>query len=219
MWQMSMWEFIQAGGVLMAPILLCSILTVAIFIEKFIFLKKLNKEQKEFVNKLSPKIKANNLVAAINYCDAHSFPVAYILKAGILKFGSSREDIKESMQDISHTEIPKLEEKLNILVYIYQSAPLLGLLGTVAGIANSFYTIQVRSASLNPVTAADLAAGIWQALITTITGLVVAIMASAFYYYLSHRITLVVWDMERTSTGFIETLSQLSESQAETELS
>ena len=218
MWQMSTWEFIQAGGVLMAPILLCSILTVAIFIEKFLLLKSLNKEQKDFLNSLAPKIKANNLVAAINYCDAHTFPIAHILKAGILKFGSPREDIKESMQDVSHTEIPKLEEKLNILVYIYQSAPLLGLLGTVAGIANSFYTIQVRSTSLNPVTAADLAAGIWQALITTITGLVVAIMASAFYYYLSHRITLMVWEMERTATGFIETLSQLSESQAETEL-
>jgi biopolymer transport protein ExbB len=133
------------------------------------------------------------------------------MKAGLLKYGSPREEIKETMEDVSLFEIPKLERRLNALATIAHVTPLLGLLGTVTGMTGSFHTIQVRSTSLNPVTPGDLAGSIWEALLTTVAGLIVAIPTFVAYNYCVSQVNSHVLEMERAATELLNFLCQLSE--------
>ena len=211
-WEMNAWQLIIAGGPIMAPILLCSILAMTIVIEKIIYFSSIKMDTPKFKIDVFNLIKTNKLKEAISLCDASPSPVAKIFKAGIVKFGSLREEIKESMEDASLFEIPKLEKRLNALATIAHIAPLLGLLGTVTGIAGSFHSIQVRSASFNPVNPADLAGGIWEALITTVAGLMVAIPAFVAYNYCVSRVNGFVLEMERGASELVNFLCQITES-------
>jgi len=210
-WEMNVWELIKTGGPIMAPILLCSLFALTIVTEKFIHLAMVNTDLQRFKTTLFEYVKNNQIKEAIDFCDSNPSPVAKVLKAGIVKFGCSREEIKEALEDASLFEIPKLEKRLSALSTIANIAPLLGLLGTVTGIAGSFHTIQVRSTSLNPVTPGDLAGGIWEALITTVAGLMVAIPTFVAYNYLVSRVNNIILEMERYATELVYFLCQIVE--------
>lgn len=215
-WEMNAWSLIKAGGPIMAPIILCSIFALAIVIEKLFYYAYIKTNVPRLKRQIFDRIKSNRIKESIELCDADRSPVAKILKAGILKFGSSREEIKESMEDISLFEIPKLESRLSALATIAHISPLLGLLGTVTGMAASFHTIQVRAASLNPVTPGDLAGGIGEALLTTVAGLIVAIPTFVVYNYFVHRTNHFILEMERGATELVNFLCQINETQMET---
>ncbi len=210
---MSGWEMMKAGGPIMAPILLCSLLSLIIVIEKLWYLASLNGNTQKLKKEVFEDVKNNNLKEAITKCENAPSPVAKILKSGILKFGSSPEEIKEAMEDVSLYEIPKLENRMGALATIAHIAPLLGLLGTVTGMTGSFYMIQMKANSMNPLTPGDLAGGIWEALITTIAGLMVAIPSYVLYNYYLARINTIILDMERAATELVNFLSQLTEKQ------
>lgn len=210
-WEMNIWNVIKTGGPLMIPILLCSVFSVGIFIEKLIYFTSIKANPRELKKNVFNSIKNNKLKEAINICDASKSPIARILSAGILKFGSSREEIKESMEDVSLFEIPKLERRLNALATIAHISPLLGLLGTVTGMTTSFHTIQVRASSMNPVTPGDLAGGIGEALLTTVAGLMVAIPTFVAYNYCVHRINQFILEMERGATELVNLLCQITD--------
>ncbi len=212
-WEMNAWELIKAGGPIMAPIILCSVMALAIVIEKIWFLSSISTDAPKLKHEIFESIKNNKIKEAIALCDSNPSPVARIMKAGLLKFGASRDEIKESIEDVSLFEIPKLEKRLSVLATIANISPLLGLLGTVTGIAGSFHTIQVRATSLNPVGPGDLAGGIWEALITTVAGLVVAIPTFVAYNYFVSRINNVILEMERGATELVNYLGHISESE------
>ena len=211
-WQISAWRLFLAGGPVMWPILLCSVLAVAIILERLMYFAAMASDTHQLKQKVFDALKANNIKEALSLCEADRSLLARILKAGVIKFGASLDEIKESIENASLSEIPKLERKLGALATIAHITPLLGLLGTVIGIAGSFYTIQTRSASLYSLTPADLAGGIWEALLTTIAGLLVAIPAFIAYNYLVSRVNIFVLELERGATELISLLAQLSES-------
>ncbi len=211
-WEMNLWNVIKTGGPIMIPILLCSIFSLGIFIEKLIYFTSVKTNPVTLKKKVFNALKNNKIKEAIAICESINSPIAKILNAGILKFGSSREEIKESMEDVSLFEIPKLEKRLNALATIAHISPLLGLLGTVTGMTVSFHTIQVRASSMNPVTPGDLAGGIGEALITTVAGLIVAIPTFVAYNYCIHRINQFILEMERGATELVNLLSQITES-------
>ncbi|HBR15461.1 MAG TPA: MotA/TolQ/ExbB proton channel family protein [Candidatus Omnitrophica bacterium] len=210
-WEMNAWSLIKTGGPIMAPILLCSLLALGIAIEKFIHFSAIKTNVVDLKKRIFDLIKSNRIKEAVEVCDLDRSPVAQILKAGLIKFGSSREEIKENMEDVSLFEIPKLENRLNALATIAHITPLLGLLGTVTGMTTSFHTIQVRAASLNPVTPGDLAGGIGEALITTVAGLMVAIPTFVTYNYCVSRINRFVLDMERAATELVNCVCPITE--------
>src|SRR5689334_20812085 len=115
------------------------------------------------------------------------------------------------MEDASLYEIPKLESRLGALSTIAHVSPLLGLLGTVTGMTACFHTIQVRTASLNPVTPGDLAGGIGEALITTVAGLMVAIPTYIAYNYLVSRVNYFILEMERAATELVNYITQITQ--------
>ena len=139
-------------------------------------------------------------------CEQNPSAIARISKAGIMKFGVSREAAKEAMHEAIDFETFFLEKKCGILSAISQIAPLLGLLGTAIGMAQSFYVIHLKSGSLAPVTTGELADGIWQALMTTIVGLVVAVLTLVAYKYLLSRIDDVVMQMRRAVVELLDCL-------------
>ena len=207
---MNAWQLIIQGGPLMWPILLCSLSGLAIFVQKLFYFSSISVDVIGIKARVFELVKQNKLRDAIVLCEQSSSPVAKIMKAGIVQYGSSRDEIKEAMEDTSLYEIPKMEKNLSALSTIAHIAPLLGLLGTMVGMTASFHAIQLRSASMNPITSSDVAGGIWQALLTTIFGLFVAIPTLLAFNYCVSRVNRFVVDMERAATEIVNLLSHLS---------
>lgn len=203
-----MLDWIVKGGPMMIPILLCSILALAIIMERFMYLQKIKLDTKKFMNDISDSLKRNRAMDAINICEQAPGPLPNVLKAGILKYDRTRQEIKEAIEDASLHEIPRLERNISILATVAQISTLLGLLGTVIGMVEVFQKIQEKSAALNPVTPADLSGGIWQALIATAAGLIVAIPTLTAYNYFVSRVNNFILQMEISATDLVNILSE-----------
>jgi len=203
-----MFELIQKGGPVMYPIALCSVIAFAIMIERFYHLYKAKIDTRDFMSNIEITIKRNRIAEAIKICEKTSGPIAHIIKAGILKHDRSRQEIRESIEDAGHQEVPRLERHISLLATIAHIAPLLGLLGTVTGMVRAFQMIQEKSVSFNPVSPGDLAGGIWEALLTTVAGLIVAIPTIVAYNYMVTRVEEFILEMERSATEVTDMLSQ-----------
>jgi biopolymer transport protein ExbB len=125
-----------------------------------------------------------------------------------MKYNSSKEEIKQAMEDAALYEVPKLEKNLTTLATVAHISPLLGLLGTVTGLVRCFQVIQIKASSSTPVNPGDLAGGIWEALITTVAGLIIAIPMFVIYYYLVNAVNSFIWEMERSATELVNFLSE-----------
>ena len=206
-----MWDVIQKGGPLMYLIILCSIVALAVVIERLYHLNRAKIDIDKFMESISNILKRNRIMEAIDLCEKSPGPIAHIIKAGILKHDRSRQEIKEAIEDAGIYEVPRLEKNLGALATIAHISPLLGLLGTVTGMVRAFQIIQEKATSLHPVSPGNLAGGIWEALITTAAGLIVAIPTFVAYNYLVSRVKNFIVEMERTSTELINILGQRRE--------
>ena len=191
------------GGLLMWPILLCSIITIAIVIERYFVLRQASVNVPRFMIQIRELMKKGDIVEAINYCSEINSPLANIVRKGLSKYQFGMERIKESIESAGKQEIYKLEKGLSVLATISGVAPLLGFLGTVTGMISAFMRIESLGGNASP---SDLAGGIWEALLTTAFGLSVGIIAYLFYNYFVTRINKLISEMEITSTDFIDVL-------------
>jgi len=203
-----MFNIIQKGGAIMYPIILCSIMAFAVILERLYYLHKIKIDVVAFMSKIEGALKYNKVAEAVKICEDTAGPIARIIKAGILKYDRPRQEIREAIEDAGQQEVPKLEKHIKILAVIAHISPLFGLLGTVTGMVKAFQVIQIKAAALNPVSAGDLAGGIWTALLTTAAGLIVAIPAIAAYHYLAARVQDFTLEMEHSATELINILSQ-----------
>lgn len=203
-----MWSWFQKGGIIMYLILFCSVAALAIFIERLWQLHCARINTNNFMSQISATLMKNRIKEAIDICSRTGGPVANILKVAILKHDRSKQEIREAIEDAGIHEVPKLEKNISVLATIAHITPLLGLLGTVLGMVRAFQVIQEKSAALYPVNPGDLAGGIWEALITTVAGLSVAIPTFVAYNFLVSRVETIVLDMEKSSTDLINILSQ-----------
>lgn len=202
-----MWDMIQKGGPVMWPIILCSIFAFAILLERIYHLHKAKIDTVDFMNKIGSTLKRNRVMEAIDMCNNTPGPIAQIMKAGILKHDRPRGEIREAIEDAGVHEVPRLEKNLSALATIAHISPLLGLLGTVTGMVKCFQVIQEKSTSLNPINPGDLAGGIWEALVTTVAGLIVAIPTYVAYNYLVSRVDNFVLEMEKAATELMNILA------------
>ena len=201
-----MLEFFIKGGWLMIPLGICSILALAIIIERFISLKMIKSKSERFAEKIKSVVNSseNRKVDKIfALCEMTPISLARILKAGLEKRVKGKEEIKEAIQDVGSEEIPYLERRLKILGTITAIAPLIGLLGTVVGMIRAFNVITVQGIG-DP---GALAGGIAVALYTTAFGLGIAIPSLVFYNYFMHRTDKIIRRLESISREFIEFLS------------
>jgi len=206
-----MFSIIQKGGPIMYLIIASSILAMAVVIERLVHLYRAQIDTREFMHTISSTVKRNRIVDAIEICDRTPGPIARILKAGIIKHDRPRSEIKEAIEDNALFEVPRLEKNLGVLATIAHIAPLLGLLGTVTGMVRAFQVIQEKATAMHAVSPGDLAGGIWEALLTTVGGLIVAIPTFIAYNYLVSRVDGFILDMEHAATELVNLLSQKAE--------
>jgi biopolymer transport protein ExbB len=150
-------------------------------------------------------LKRNNVVEALSICEATPGPVARLVRTAILSREHGRERVREALEEAGLAEVPRLEERLNLLATIAQLAPLLGLLGTVLGFIQTFWLM--REAGLHAHVGL-LSDGIWKALVCAAAGLAVAIPSHAGYNYLVSRVNAIVLDMERAATEIVNVVSE-----------
>jgi len=202
---MSLPVLISNGGPVLLLILLASAVAVVVFIERFLHCHTAQINSLEFLNGVRTVLKRDNVVEALSICDATPGPVARLVKTAILNRDHGRERVRESLEEAGLAEVPRLEEKLNLLATIAQLAPLLGLLGTVLGFIKTFHGMQKDGLHAQ---IGDLSNGIWQALICAAAGLAVAIPAHAGYNYLVSRVNSIVLDMERAATEIVNIVGE-----------
>ncbi len=198
---MNLYSIFFKGGILMWPILLCSILAVAIIIDRYITLRKAKINAPAFMVRIRGFIKQDDINGAMNYCRQDKSSVSHIIKIGLQKYSLGHQRVKEAIENAGRQELIKLEKGLNILASISGIAPLLGFLGTVTGMISAFMTIQDLAGAANP---SDLAGGIWEALTTTAFGLIVGILALGFYNYYLNYIKKLVGDMENVANDVVD---------------
>lgn len=206
-----MWDFMQKGGPVMWPILFCSITAIVIVIERLYYLRKAHVDVRRFSEQVTRSVKRNRIMDAIDLCEKTPGPIAAILKEGLLKHDRPRQEIRDAIEDAALHQVPLLERNVPVLQTIAHIAPLLGLLGTVTGMVKAFQVIQEKSSAVAPVNPGDLAGGIWEALLTTVFGLCVAIPVYVAYNYLTSRVDRFVLDMEKSATELMNTLFEKRE--------
>ena len=199
----TVYELIGKGGVIMWPIFLCSILALAIAVERFYTFRRIAIGTRELMDQIRTALRQGRVQEAVRTCDETNTPIARIVKAGLLKYDRSKDDIREAIQDAGHLEIPRLERHLAALATCASIAPLLGLLGTVQGMIKCFATIENKEGLVNP---SDLAEGIGNALITTFAGLVVGIPALVAYNYFVSRVDTMIVEMEVGASEVVDLL-------------
>lgn len=202
-----MLEFMQRGGPVMYVILLCSIVAFAVVIERFLQLRRARIDTDKFMGDISNLLKRNRIMEAIDMCNQTPGPISQVVKAGILKHDRSKPEIREAIEDAAVSEIPILEKNLSMLATVAHIAPLLGLLGTVTGMVKAFQVIEQKATALQPVNPKDLAGGIWEALLTTVFGLCVAIPTYVVYNYFVNKVNGFIFEMEKSATDLVNLLA------------
>lgn len=190
----------QYGGPMMWLLLLVSTVAMVVFIERLLHYHRAQINSSEFLNGVRTVLKRENVVEAISICEATPGPVPRLVKTAILNRDRGREGVREALEEAGLLEVPRLEDKLNLLATIAQIAPLMGLLGTVLGFIRMFAVIQREGINAH---SSLIAGGIWEALICTAFGLAVAIPSYAGYNYLVSRVNSIVLDMEKASTEIL----------------
>lgn len=193
------------GGWVIWLILIAAAVAIVTFFERVLYCHRAQINSTEFLNGVRNVLKRDNVVEAISICDATPGPVARLVKTAILNRDKSRERVREAVEEAGLTEVPLLEERLNLIATIAQIAPLLGLLGTIIGFMEIFQQLQVSGVYAH---AEELSKGIWQALICAAAGIGVAILVHAGYNYLVSRINKIVLDMERAAGEIVNIVTE-----------
>jgi biopolymer transport protein ExbB len=193
------------GGFMMVPIFICWVLAIYLFIERVLTINKANQEPGIFMGKVKELVLRGDITAAKVLCSQNETPVARMIEKGISRIGSPLKTIEASIENVGKIEIFKLEKNLTTIATVAGAAPMMGFLGTVIGMIEAFIAISQEEGSVSPKL---LSSGIYTAMITTVAGLVVGIMAYLAYNYLVSRVQKVVHKMEYTSIEFIDLLQE-----------
>lgn len=185
------------------PLLVLSVIAVYIFLERSMAVNKALQEEKDFMNKIKDYITNGKLDSAMNLCATTNNPVARMLGKGISRIGKSLKEISVSIENVGKLELYQLEKNISTLATIAGAAPMIGFLGTVIGMVQVFYDIQVYGTDIEV-----LGGGMQFAMVTTIFGLIVGIIAYMAYNYLVARVSKVIHKMEAGTIEFIDILEE-----------
>ncbi|MBI0397735.1 MAG: MotA/TolQ/ExbB proton channel family protein [Cytophagales bacterium] len=191
------------GGYMMIPLYLLFILAIFIFVERIITLKKASKTPKGMIDQVKMMVQSGNIEQAKMVCQGEETPVAHMISKGLERIGSPLKNIEVAIENVGKIEIYKLEKNLGLLATVSGAAPMIGFLGTVAGMIRAFIGVAQEEGMVSPKL---LSTGIYEAMITTATGLVVGIVAYLGYNYLVTRVSKLIHNMEYTTIEFIDLL-------------
>jgi len=206
---MPMMDIVIKGGPVMIPLVLSSVVALAVGLERFIYLWRSRVDTEDLMDDIKLSLQQGKVLEAMQIAKKSRGPVAAILAAGIAHYDRPREEIRQHLEEVGAHELYKMERRMVVLDSIVTIAPLLGLLGTVTGIIRSFNVLAYMQGAHTPE---ELSLGIAEALITTAAGLIIAIPTMALYYYLSSLIDRNVAEMNRRSADLLYFLEKRGES-------
>lgn len=203
--ELSILELASKGGWIMIVLAVMSVIAVYIFVERFIAIRSAGKDDKLFMDRIRDYIKNNDISSAINFCRVTNTAAARIIERGISRMGKPAAEIQTAIENTGNLEIAIMEKRLPVLATIAGGAPMIGFLGTVIGMVEAFW--QMSNAGGN-IDISLLSSGIYQAMITTVGGLVVGIIALFAYNYLVSKVDSVVNEIEAKSLTFMDIISE-----------
>ena len=203
--KLTLMDFAIKGGWVMIPIILLSLVAAYIFIERFYVIRKATREDSNFMNRIKDYIRDGKVDAAMALCKSTDSPSARMIEKGIRRLGRPLQDISTAIENVGKLEISKLERGFPTLATITGAEPMLGFLGTVIGMVQSFYAMAQAG---NNIEVSLLSDGIYTALITTVAGLIVGILGYFAYNTLVVRVERVVFNLEATNTEFLDILNE-----------
>lgn len=202
---MTFLDIVKSGGILIIPIFICSVIVVAVAVERYMAYRRLTINIPQFMMKVRYPLSRGDIVSAINECSSVKNPVTAVIKAGLEKAKYGREHMKEAMEAAGNTETYHLEKNLSVLATLAAITPLIGFLGTVTGMIKAFMKIQQLAGNVN---ADVLAGGIWEAMVTTAAGLAVGIPAMILYNYYINKVREFVYNMESAGSEVLDIVSR-----------
>ncbi len=208
---MGLWELFAKGGWLMYPLLALGGLTIYIFVERYIAIQRASKIDRDFIDRIRDYIYQGKMSAAVELCQQNDTPIARMIEKGMTRIGRPMGDIQSAVENVANLEVSKLEENLPLLATIAGGAPMIGFLGTVLGMVQTF--MEMATTGGGTVDMSLLAGGMYVAMVTTVAGLCVGIPAFFGYNLLVARIEKLVFRMEANSIAFLDILSQPAKGQ------
>jgi len=193
------------GGWIMVPIILLSVIAVYIFFDRYFAIKKAGKFDTQLLEKIKIYITSGKIDEAITICRNNSNPASRMIEKGISRIGRPLTDVNSAIENVGNLEISKLEKGLPVLASVAGGAPMIGFLGTVMGMIQAFYDMANAG---NNIDVTLLSSGIYQAMVTTVAGLIVGIIAYFAYNILVTNVEKVIFKMEAATSEFLDLLNE-----------
>ncbi len=203
--RLSLWELAKEGGWIMIVLAVFSVIAVYIFSERFITINKASKKDDNFMNLIRNFMIEGKLKEAKELCKETDTPISRMIEKGISRIGKPLNDIQTAIENVGNLEVSKLEKGVALIGMISGAAPMLGFLGTVTGMIRAFYDMSMAG---NNIDIELLSAGIYEAMVTTVGGLFVGILAYIFYNIIVAKIDKVVNLLESKSIEFMDVLNE-----------
>lgn len=210
----SFFEMAAKGGPLMIVLLILSIIAIYIFGKKWWAIRRAGKIDKDFMMDIRDYVHEGKHKSAMTLCTKYDTPVARMVEAGLARAGKPLGDIQTAVENVGNVEVARLEKGLPYLATISGGAPMIGFLGTVLGMVQAFFNM---SNAGNNIDITLLSSGIYTAMITTVGGLIVGILAYFGYNFLSARISSLVYSMESATIELMDALGEPAQSISKTE--
>ena len=202
----SFWDLFLSGGWLMWVLVALAAVMIFIFVERFIAIRKATRIDKNFMNRIRDYILEGNIASATDLCRRTDSPIARMVEKGIERIGRPMSDIQTAIENVANVEVAKMESGLPWLASISGGAPMIGFLGTVVGMVQVF--IDMSANQTGGIELAQLSAGMYVAMVTTVGGLIVGIPAYFAHNYLVARVEKMIFRMEATTIAFMDILNQ-----------
>jgi biopolymer transport protein ExbB len=202
---MNLWELTLKGGPIMIPIFMLSFIAVYIFGDRYFAIQRASKIDPNLMNLIKQNIRDGKIDAAIAICRSTNSPMSRMIEKGINRIGRPLQDVNVAIENVGSLEISKLEKGLPWLASAAGGAPMLGFLGTVTGMVRAFYDM---ASAGNNIDIQLLSSGIYEAMVTTVAGLIVGIGAYFAYNILVTRIEGLIFKMELSTTEFMDLLNE-----------
>jgi len=206
---LTVWQLVSSGGtggaIIMLTLLILSILAVYIIVERFLVIKQASKEGENFMNQIKDNILDGKINAAKELCKLNDSPIARMIEKGVVRIGKPLSDIGTAVENTGKLELNKLEKNLSTLATISGAAPMIGFLGTVIGMILVFHKMAAGGGGVDLQTLSD---GIFTAMVTTVAGLIVGIIAYVGYNTLVARVEKIVFVMEARTMEFLDILHE-----------
>jgi biopolymer transport protein ExbB len=203
---LNLWQMVQQGGFLMIPIGLLSLITIFLFVERYIVLKRAGKSPENLLNNVRDQIHGGNINSALMLCKSSNTPDARMLEKGISRIGLKVDEIEKAMEGVGKKELSRIEKNVGILAVIAGISPMFGFVGTITGVIKIFYNISLQ----DNISIGAISGGLYEKMITSAAGLVVGILAFVLYHVLNYQVDRIAKRMEATGLDFIDMLHEPS---------